>query len=203
MKMNCSTDADFYKVFSQCNLNMHIRYYNEHKRLVKNQIADINQELDDHLLDPTRKQSLEMNKRVYLNSYRHHMIINSFLTMYSHFEECLSVTCQLFSGKTPENSGSGLGRFRKHFESVHDVKLSGGPSWSFVCDCAKARNVLLHAGGNVTLARDRKNVEDLIKRNQDYFAQENSRIVPKEQLLVKFSEAIPDFTEWLTDQVER
>jgi hypothetical protein len=181
---------------------MHIRYFNEHKRLVKNQIADIIEELEKNLLDPTRKQRLEMNKHVYLNSYRHHMIINNFLTMYSHFEECLGVTCQLFSGKMPENKRSGLERFRQHFESEHDVKLSSGPSWSFVCDCAKARHVLLHAAGNVTLARDKKKVEDLIKRNHDYYTTENSRIVPRERLLVKFSEAISEFTEWLTDQVK-
>ena len=202
MNNTYSTPADLNRFFSQCNLNMHIRYYNDHKRLASNQIADINRELEDNSIGRKRRQDLELAKHVYMNSYHHHMMINCFLTMYSHFEECLGVTCKLCSKKMPENRRSGLERFKQHFETEHDLKLSDGPHWSFLADCAKVRDVLLHAAGNVTLTRDRKKVDDLIRRNQEYFGTENSRIVPKEQLLARFCEAIPDFTEWLTDQVK-
>ena len=202
MNRKYSTAADLNAFFLQWNLNMHMRYYNDHRRLVSNQIADINHELEDNSLDPKRKQDLEIAKHVYLTSYHHHMMINCFLTMYSHFEECLGVMCKRFSKKMTENGKSGLERFKQHFKVEHDVKLSEGPHWVFLCDCAKARNVLLHAGGNLTLARDRKKVEKLIKGNQECFAEENSRVVPREQLLVRFSEAIADFTEWLTEKVK-
>lgn len=200
MNKERSTPAELSKFFAQCNLNMHIRYYNNHRRVVANQIADITKELEDSSLDPKRKQDLKVDKHILLNSYHQHMIINCFLTMYSHFEECLGGTCLQFSTKMPKNRRSGLERFKEHFEMEHDLKLARGPHWPFVCDCASTRDVLLHTGGNVALARDKKKVEDLIRRNSSYLAKENSRLILKEQLLVCFSEKISEFTEWVVDQ---
>ncbi len=185
----------------QHNLNMHVQFYNDHKQLVSNQIANIDQELEGTSIDPKRRRDLEMAKYIYMNSYHHHMMISCFLTMYSHLEECLGVASRLFSEKKLVSKKSGLDRFREFFEAELKVKLTEGPYWSFILDCEKARNVLLHAGGNIALARNRKKTEDLVKRNKDCFSIEDSRIVPKEQLLVKFSKAISDFAEWLTDKV--
>lgn len=202
MNKKYSTIVDLNKFFAQCNLNMHIQFYNNHKRLVRNEIAKIDQKLAGQNLPADQLQKLPYTKTVYLTSYHQHMMINCFLTMYSHFEECLANTCNFFSKNMPESRRSGLERFKDHFKKEHCVKLADGPHWCFLCDCGKARNVLLHAAGNITLTRDRQEVEDLVKRNTVYFGIENSRIVPKEQLLMKFFKAIPDFTKWLTDQVK-
>ena len=48
------------KFSAQHNLNMHIRFYNDHKRLVANQISDIEKKLECDSLDPKRKQDLEI-----------------------------------------------------------------------------------------------------------------------------------------------
>lgn len=203
MDKQLPTAASLHKLFSQINLNMHIRYYNEHKRLVSSRIVEINEDLADDSLDAERRRDLQISEQVYLNSYHDHMVANCFLMMYSHFEECLGVTCKSFSRAMPEPGRSGLDRFKAHFAGQHDIKLSDGPQWSFVCDCGYARNVLLHVGGNIALADDTKKVQDLIRRNKDCFVDRNSRITPTEQLLVKFSDVIADFTEWLVDQVDR
>ena len=130
------------------------------------------------------------------------MVLNCFLTMYSHFEECLGVTCDLFSDEMPEKGSSGLDRFKKHFKDKHNVNLSDGPHWSFLRDCAKVRNILLHAGGNVTLLCNSNEAHDLLKRNKGCLDTENARLFPQEELLVRFSRAIADFTDWLIDQTK-
>lgn len=202
MNAEYSSPADINKFFAQCNLSVHIGFYNEHKRLISNQIAKIDKELQTNGLDVKRKQNLEFNKLVYLTSYHQHMINNCFLTMYSHFEECLGVTCRLCSKTMPKNKWSGLSRFNKHFETEHLVKFSQGPQWAFLCDCEKARDLLLHAAGNITLARNRQVIEDLPKRNPALFGIDNSRIVLKENFLIRFSQAILEFVDWLTDQIK-
>ncbi|MBU4198991.1 MAG: hypothetical protein KKG09_03320 [Verrucomicrobia bacterium] len=202
MNAEYSRPADINKFFAQCNLNLHIGFYNDHKHLVSNQISKIDQELQKPGLDAKRKKDIEFTKLFYLTSYRQHMIVNCFLTMYSHFEECLGVTCHLCSKTMPQNKRSGLIRFKEHFEREHSVNVSQGLQWTFLRDCEKARDVLLHAAGNITLARNRQKVEDLPKRNPTLFGIDNSRIFPKEDLLVRFSHAIPEFIDWLTDQIE-
>jgi hypothetical protein len=203
MKKEFSIPADVIKFFAHYNLDMHIKYYNEHKRLVSNQVVEINREIKAGNLDAKRKQDLEIAKDVYLNSYHQHMIINTFLMMYSHLEEFLGVTCKLLSKKMPENKRSGLDRFKEHFEAKHSLKLSDSPHWSFLRDCAKVRDLILHAAGNVTLARGgRQQYDKIVKQNKNHFTIANSRLVPKEVLLTKFSKAVREFTEWLTDQVK-
>lgn len=203
MNKKYSTPADMNKFYAQCNLQLHIGFYNDHNRLVANQIAEINRELSDLSLDLKRRRYLEYSKTGYLTWYRRHMIINCFLNMYSHFEECLGVTCRLCSKKMPHSKCSGLTRFKKYYEQEHKLKLSKGPLWGFLRDCETARDILLHAAGNISLARPRKEAEDLPKRNPTLFAIENSRIVPKEELLTRFAKAIPEFIDWLTDQIDR
>ncbi len=197
------TLVDLHKRFSQHNLNIHIRYYNEHKRLVSNEIVHLEEKLGSGALDTKERQELEILKHIYLNSYHHCMMTNCFLMMYSHFEECLGNTCDLVSNKMPESQKSGLDRFKEHFKTEHKVNLPDGPHWPFLRDCEKARHVLLHAGGNITLARDPGQVDEIIKRNRDCFETQNKRLVPRETLLVEFSQAIADFTEWLIDQTKQ
>lgn len=203
MNKKYSTPADMNKFYAQCNLQLHIGFYNDHNRLIANQIAEINLELSDPSLNSKRKRDLEFIKAGYLTWYRNRMIINCFLTMYSHFEECLAVTYRLSPKKRPHSHRSGLIRFNELFEEEYMLKLSGGPQWEFLRDCEKARDIILHAAGNISLARNRKEAEDLPKRNPTLFAIENSRIVLKEELLTRFAKAIPEFIDWLTDQIAR
>ena len=162
---------------------------------------EIAQELEDKDLDPIRKRDLEHARHVYLNSYHQHMIINAFLVMYSHLEECLAVTSRILVKGMPTSNRIGLERFKEDFRTRCSVSLADGPRWAFLQDCSQIRNILLHAAGNITLVRDRRKVDPVIERNPQHVAVCNSRLILHEQMLVDFSNAIPDFLDWLTDQV--
>ncbi|MBW2098679.1 MAG: hypothetical protein JRG77_07735 [Deltaproteobacteria bacterium] len=203
MEKSYSTAADLNKFFAQCNLNMHIRYYNEHKRLVSSQVGEITKELEQGCLDPKRKRDLEHAKHVYLNSYHQHMIINAFLLIYSHLEECLAVTFRLFIKGSPVSKKTGLERFKEDFRDRCSVNLTNGPRWAFLQDCSQIRSTLLHTAGNITLFRNRRKIDPVIKRNPKHVAVCNNRLVLHEQMLVDFSNAIPDFLNWLTDEIEK
>lgn len=202
MKTQNSTPAELNKFFAQHNLNLQISFYKEHNRLVRNETVRINRELERDDLNADSRKELESLKRAYETWYRKHMITNSFLMIYSHFEEWLGVICRTSSAKRPESKRSGLDRFVEYFEKVHSIKLPDGPHWERLRDSARVRDILLHAGGNVSLARSGKQeYEELVRRNKDRFEIDNSRLVPKEAHLAKFVEEVADFTEWLTDQV--
>ena len=92
--------------------------------------------------------------------------------------------------------------FSTIFEKEHSIRLSDGPHWQEIRESAKVRDLLLHAGGNVTLGRNGKQeYEDLVCRNKARFDIDNSRLLPKEAHLTKFVEEVADFTGWLEDQV--
>lgn len=197
-----STPAELTKFFAQHNLNLHISFYKEHDRLVRNEKVRINRELERDDLNAESRKELESLKRAYETWYRKHMITNSFLMIYSHFEEWLGVICRTSSTEMPERWRSGLERFKDRFETEHSIKLSNGPRWGQLRVSEKARDILLHAGGNISLARGgRQMCEQLVSRNKDRFEIDNSRLVPKEAHLAKFVEEVADFTEWLTDKM--
>ena len=202
MNQKYSSAADMNKFFARFNLNMHVRYYHEHKRLVSNQIAEITKELEDGNPDLDRRRDLEQAKYVYLNSYHPHMIINAFLVMYSHLEEGLAVTFRILVKGEPASKKIGLKRFKEDFWDRCSINLTEGPHWAYLQDCSQIRNTLLHAAGNIVLVRDRKKIDPVIERNPKYITVRNNRLVLHEQMLVDFSNAIPDFLDWLTDAVE-
>ena len=202
MNKKFSTAAEVNRFFAQCNLNMHIRYYVEHKRLVSNQVVEISKELEKGGLDPKCERDLEVAKHVYLNSYHQHMIINAFLLMYSHLEECLAVTLSIFVKGPPVSMKTGLDRFKEEFQKRCSVTLTEGPRWAFLQDCSQLRNTLLHAAGNITLVRDKGRLDPVIKRNSKYVDVANKRLVLHEQILSEFSDTIPVFLDWLTNEIE-
>jgi hypothetical protein len=203
MSKKYNTADDLNRFFAQCNLNMHIRYYNEHKRLVSNQVTEITQELGGDDVDPKRKRDLEAARHVYLNSYHQHMIINAFLMMYSHFEECLAVTLRILVKAPFVSNKTGLEGFKEKFHEGCGIKLAEGPRWVFIQDCSQIRHALLHASGNISLVRNRAKLDTIIKRNRQYVHLGNMRLVLHEQILVDLSNVIPDFLDWLTDAIEK
>ena len=202
MQTQDSTPTEVSKFFAQHNLNLHISFYKEHNRLVWNEKVRINRDLERDDLNANRRKELESLKRAYETWYLKHMITNSFLMIYSHFEEWLGVLCRTSSAEIAHSKRSGLERFKERFEKEHSIKLSNGPRWGQLRESEKVRDILLHAGGNVSLARNGKQeIEELVRRKKDRFEIDNSRLVPKEAHLAKFVEEVANFTEWLADQV--
>jgi hypothetical protein len=198
-----STVAEAVKFFARHNLSMHIRYYNDHKRLVSNQVTEITKELNEGRANQEREVDLKAAKAVYLNSYHQYMIINTFLLMYSHLEECLAVAFRILVEDGPATSRrTGLERFMENFRERCSVRLAEGPKWAYLQDCSRIRSTLLHAAGNITLVRDRQRIDSVIKRNPEYVAVDNDRLIVREKMLVDFYAIVPDFLDWLADAIE-
>jgi len=205
MSKKYSTAYDLYRFFAHHNLNMHIRYYNEHKRLASNQVTEITRELGVGDVDPKCKRDLEFVKHVYLNSYTQHMIINAFLMMYSHFEECLTVTLRiLVKSSSVKGNKTGLEGFKEKFRERCALRLTDGPRWAFLQDCSKIRNALLHAAGNISLLPEGKKLElESVINSNHHVDVANKRLVLHEQILEYFRNVIADFVDWLTDAIEK
>lgn len=203
MSNQTSTKEDFYKFFAHCNLNMHIKHYNEHKRLVENEIVWINKKLQQTDLDDQAKSDLNVTKQIYQSSYHDYMIINCFLMMHAHLEECFAVTFQLFPSGTAGTEGTGLNRFKSAFLSKYSIQITQGPRWPFLQDCAQIRDVLLHAAGNITLVKDRDKIDPVVKRNPTLVTLSKHRIFLRPEILKEYSSAISDFVDWLTEEIKK
>ena len=128
------------------------------------------------------------------------MMIAAFLMMFSHLEEYLAVTFRILVKGMPVSKKTGLGRFKEDFAHRCSINLADGPRWSFLQDCSEIRSTLLHAAGNITLVRNSQKIAPVIRRNPKYVAVDRNRLILHEQMLVDFSDAIPDFLTWLTDE---
>jgi hypothetical protein len=196
------TQDNIFQFFAQCNLNLHIRHYNEHKRLVSNEIYNISQKIEKGGLDSAQKRELLIVKNYYLGPYHEHMVLNAFLMMYSHLEECLSLRLKSPSTNLRVSMISGLEGFKDGFKDRYSVSLAQAPQWLFLNDCSQFRHALLHAAGNINLANGRK-LNPAMKRNPCLIQIKNKRLVLREQLLPKFAEAIPAFVEWVAEKIKQ
>jgi hypothetical protein len=194
------TPAGLYKFFTRWNLNMHIRYYNAHRLLVMKEIEAISLELESKEITPERRRDLVLEKSEIVNSYYTYIIINTFLMMYSHLEECLALN--LRAPVTTLRTLTGLDGFKREFKSRYSINLAQAPHWAFLKDCSQLRNTLLHVAGNMTLADGRK-LNPVMKRNRRYVHLKNRRLVLREELLRKLGVVIPAFVDWLDDKTRK
>ncbi|MBI5101483.1 MAG: hypothetical protein HZB33_06585 [Nitrospirae bacterium] len=145
---------------------------------------------------------LEIKKQTYESSYHDYMIINCYLMMYAHFEECLAVAFRLFPKGEYVTNGAGLNRFNEAFLNKYSIRITEAPSWPFLNDCSQLRNVLLHAAGNITLVRDKKKIDTIISRHSNLVRLSSSRINLEGQILNEFSKALSEFVEWVGSKIE-
>jgi len=106
---------------------MHLRYYDEHKRLVMNEVDKFFSRVREPSAGSGRNAWSVATKNEYLNSYRIYMIINTFLMMYSHLEECLALRVIDVKG----HAGTGLERFKGRYKDRYSINIDErhiGPS---------------------------------------------------------------------------
>ena len=178
------------------NLSFIVYFHNEVKRNFQNEIARMNQKLeDDDSLSGQEKTELEARKRIYLDTFEPYLRINTFLMMVSHFEEwlfCLWKHCapeiELF-----ETKGS-IGRFKPVLQAI-GVDLSRSKPWIFLKGCQDVRSCLLHANGRFGLNRKSEKLQNFIAQHSKIIAIESDRLVLKSAFLKCFQHAIEELLE--------
>ena len=127
------------------------------------------------------REELEGRLQFYSVVYPERLRNNSFLMLFSLFEETMVDTCRLVSGAAFTGVGSGIKRFKKPlYDAGLDLFDTG--DWAFLMDCQKIRNALLHANGRPHLlkAESRPDLEGVLARRPHCFVLSAGAIVRKD-----------------------
>ncbi|MGK7344233.1 MAG: hypothetical protein ACNS63_00285 [Candidatus Nitrospinota bacterium M3_3B_026] len=193
-----------YRISYVISMDLFIRFYNYHKRLVSERTKEIQTKLDAGNINQSSRQKLKSEKLELEKPYRQLLVGNTFLMMYSHLEEHLALMRNMYVKQDSQSKKSGLDRFKNDFKD--SVNLGDGPHWQFFKDCEKIRHALLHAGGNITLMQNNKLAGIIKKYGNKYFdcveKKPARRLILKEKLLDDFSSASEKFIEWLLEEVK-
>lgn len=202
MKEKLETHRKIYEFFLQYKLNGIVRFYNESKRLANNEVVYINTKIEENG-QATDQRELSSRKDEYLGWFREMLIHNCFLMIHSHLEETLAIIFRAFdAGKTICN-GSDIGRFKEPFIEKHQIKISESPKWNFLLNCSKTRHLILHANGNLSLARGPAEAKETCRRLGSNVVIRKSQIVLQERILQEFADAVADTTNWLLCEIEK
>lgn len=180
------------------NLQLIIKFRNEQRRLMKNQVSAINKKLNSCNGQHERKQLLYA-KEVYINTFDSLLSINTFLMMYSYLEEFLYHTWKIF-GKEQTVSGSGsLKRFKEIIRNVLDLDLNHDREWEMLCDYEKVRDCLLHANGRVSISKHNDDLERIINNSCGHLSKKKDRI----ELSGKYLDSVSNTIDRLIKRVEK
>lgn len=191
------------KIFSWAmthNFQLIIKFHNEQRRLMKNQVVAINEKLNS-CNDQHERKDLLYAKKVYINTFDNLLSINTFLMMYSYLEEFLYHVWKSF-GKEQAVSGSGsLKRFEEIIRNVLGLDLNQDREWELLCDYAKVRNCILHANRRVSILKekDKNDLERIIKKSGGHMSKKKDRI----ELSGKYLESVSSTIDSLIKRVEK
>lgn len=174
------------------NLSLIVDFHNEVKRNFQNEIARINEKLEDDSLSRQEKIKFETWKYTYTNTFEPYLRINTFLMMVSHLEEWLY---HLWKHHVPvtgllEAKGS-IGRFKPVLKEI-GVDLSRSGPWMFLRSCQDIRSCLLHANGRVGLNRNPERIRNFVSQYPDMIGIESDRLVLKGRFLTCVQEAVEE-----------
>jgi hypothetical protein len=174
------------KVFSWSmmhNLQLIIEFHNMQYQMMKNQVSEININLNS-CKDKNEKKKLLIVKDTYVNTFDGLLDINTFLLMYSHLEEFLYHTWKIFN-KEQEICGSGsLKRFKSIIENVLKLDLNHDLEWELLCDYEKIRDCLLHANARVSISKNKNDLERIINKSFSHLSVKNDQIKLSGEFLV-------------------
>ena len=177
------------------NLSLIIDFHNEVKRNFQNEIAWMNERLEDDTLSEQEKVKFRARKNTYLNTFEPYLRVNTFLMMVSHLEEWLYRVWRRHAPATGllEAKGS-IGRFKPVLKEI-GVDLSRSEPWMFLKGCQDVRSCLLHANGRVSLNRNPQKVRNFVNQYGDIISIESGYLVLQEAFLTRFQVAVNEIID--------
>lgn len=134
-------------------------------------------------IDKAETEGKEIDHKVakgYVEGYFSDCLRRSVLLMaYALFEEYLVHVCRkqgnrLSSTPFEQRDRYGLDAFKTFLSPmVKGTDLFSGQNWCRIKDAAKVRHLLIHCSGNLSLAKERTTIEQVIKRHDPNLCVEN------------------------------
>lgn len=180
------------------NFQLIIKFHNEQRRLMKNQVIAINEKLKS-CNDKNERKELIYAKELYINTFDSLLSMNTFLMMYSYLEEFLYHVWKTFGNEQVVDGSGSLKRFKEIVKNVLGLDLNRDREWELLCDYEKVRDCLLHANGQVSISKDKEDFNRLINKSCGHLSMKNDRI----ELSGKYLESVSNTMDSLIKRVEK
>jgi hypothetical protein len=176
---------------SMHNLNFLIGFHNYVRGLFKDQLQDL-EKFDD------KDKESKLRKNV-LYDYDRNLHVNTFLMMYSYFEEWLYLDWKAYAPNVTldtQKKGS-IGRFKDIVKQL-GVDLSS-KYWEVLMDAEEIRNCLLHANGRISLLKDPQKVRRIIDKKGSSLEIVSDRVVISGEYLQMLNENITNIMDTINN----
>ena len=176
---------------SKLNISLIIGFHVYIRKSLESKRDTILKDIDGYNKKDEKYVDLLVEKDRYSEIYMNHLMINTFLMLYSHFEEYLYLAWKAFGKKIELKSNRGsISMYKPFLQNVFKMNLSKDPDWGFLIDAEKIRNCLLHANGRVDLAKKKDELENLIKKHKNYLHIQTKRLKIAQDFLIKLDGSI-------------
>lgn len=178
-------------LISKLNISLIIEYHVYIRKSLELKRDTILKDIDGYNKKDKKYVDLLVEKDRYSETYMNHLMINTFLMLYSHFEEYLYLAWKAFGKKIELKSNRGsISMYKPFLQKVFRMNLSKDLDWGFLIDAEKIRNCLLHANGRVDLAKNKDELENLIKKHKNYLHIQTKRLKISQDFLIKLDGSI-------------
>jgi len=185
--MNDKMIKDIILWASNLNVSYIIKFHEFVEAHLSTKGEEVSEKIENHGVRDEAFVNLQIEKDLYLEHYKRHLIINTFLMLYSHFEEWLYLIWKKIGKNTSlEKSRGSITRFKTFLKNDLNVDLSRNKDWIFIIEAETIRNCLLHANGRVDLVRNKIEMERILNKHRNYLKTKNKRLSPNKEFLEKF-----------------
>lgn len=172
--------------------NVNISYIIKFHEFIMDELLRKEQELSDAIAnfegDRKLKVNLLVEKDLYTTTYKHHLLNNTFLMLYSHLEEWLYNIWKAYGAGINLNTkkrGS-ISRFSPVLREVLNMDLSSNGKWQFLIEAEKVRNCLLHANARIDLSTNIDDLRKILNNRKDLLSESQSRLNLTQSYLEEF-----------------
>ena len=173
-------------------LQLIITFHNESMRLMGNQVVEIDEYIKT-CTDDERMRKLIVDKEIYSKTFPEMQRSNTFLMMYSYFEEFLFLACKMLDKETKVRGNGSIKRFKPILEKGLGLDLKKDSDWDFICECAKVRNCILHANSRIDLSKDKIYLEKVISESNGLLKIHTKRLVVTDEFLQEVNKVLYSF----------
>lgn len=163
-------------------------YVLEHLKLKEDEFS---KKLEKYTEKNKKLIDLKIERNLYSVTYKNHLMVNTFLMLYSHLEEWLYLIWRKY-GKDIElkDKRGSISKYKPFFQAAFKMDLSKDRDWSLLIDAEKIRNCLLHANGRIDLVKNKADMESVLKRHKKHLHIKTKRLYISQELIEKLFSSI-------------
>ena len=159
------------------NISWNVNFHNEIRRLIHNEIVNLNLKLDEAESEEIFDlKTFKYKKNILIDEFDVSLTLNSFLMQWSLLEEILYHCAKsYYPDDTIQLQKSSIQKY-KPMVTAAIKDISGYTPWAVIVSAEKIRNCLLHINGRISLSRDCDWLRNVVKITPNYFREKNDRL---------------------------